>query len=418
MIFFSKDSKKTYFTYILILGLLSAIGPFSIDMYLPGFEDIAKSLGTTAATVELSLASYFIGIAVGQILYGPLMDRYGRKKPLYAGLGLYVVATAFCFEARDIHTLIVLRFVQALGSCGATVAAMAMVRDLFGAKDSAKAFSLLLLVIGASPMIAPTAGAYIVTAFSWRAVFLILGIISVIVTLLTIFFLPESYPADRHFSLKPGPIISNFWAVLQVRQFLVFALVEAFAFAGLFAYVTGSSPLFIGVFGVDKRTYGWIFAFLSIAFIVLSQYNSRLLKKYTSRQIIRVALTGQVIVALAFIAGTAAGWLGLGGTIFFLFVFLFFMGFVYPNAAALALAPFDKNAGTASSLLGTFQMGLGAAASIGVSALGGASATPMVAIIAGTTVLAMGILIAGGARAGEPPAIPAAGEAPGRSAST
>lgn len=394
-------TRKSYITYILILGLLSAIGPFSIDMYLPGFEDIARSLGTTAAIVELSLASYFIGFAVGQILYGPLMDRYGRKKPLYAGLGLYIVATAFCFEARDIHTLIFLRFVQAVGSCGATVAAMTMVRDLFGAKDSAKAFSLLLLVIGASPMIAPTAGAYIVTAFSWRAVFLILGIISMIVTLLTIFFLPESYPADRHFSLKPGPIISNFWAVLQVRQFLVFALVEAFAFAGLFAYVTGSSPLFIGFFGVDKRTYGWIFAFLSIAFIVLSQYNSRLLKKYTSHQIIRVALTGQAIVALAFIAGTAAGWLGLGGTIGFLFVFLFFMGFVYPNAAALALAPFDKNAGTASSLLGTLQMGIGALGSVAVSTFGSASAMPMVAVMAGTTVVAMGILMAGG-RPGTP----------------
>src|SRR5580658_3665234 len=189
--------KRTYITYILILGLLSAIGPFSIDMYLPGFEDIARSLGTNTATVGLSLASYFIGIAAGQLLYGPLLDRYGRKKPLYFGLGLYIVATAFCFEARDIHTLIVLRFVQALGSCAAQVAAMAMVRDLFGAKESAKVFSLLLLVIGASPMIAPTAGGYIVTAFGWRAVFLILGILSVIITLLTIFFLPESYPADR-----------------------------------------------------------------------------------------------------------------------------------------------------------------------------------------------------------------------------
>jgi DHA1 family bicyclomycin/chloramphenicol resistance-like MFS transporter len=388
--------KRTYITYILILGLLSAIGPFSIDMYLPGFEDIAKSLGTSTATVGLSLATYFIGIAVGQLVYGPLLDRYGRKKPLYAGLGLYIVATAFCFLARDIDTLIILRFVQALGSCGATVAAMAMVRDLFGAKESAKAFSLLLLVIGASPMIAPTAGAYIVTAFSWRAVFAILGIISVVITLLTIFFLPESYPADRDFSLKPGPIISNFLTVLRVRQFLVYTLVEAFAFAGLFAYVTGSPTIFMGIFGVDKRTYGWIFAFLSVAFIVLSQFNHRLLKKYSSQQIIRVALTGQVIVALAFIVGTAAGWLGLGGTIFFLFAFLAFMGFVYPNAAALASAPFDRNAGTASSLLGTFQMGLGAAASIGVSALGGATATPMVAIIAGTSVIAMGILIAGG----------------------
>jgi DHA1 family bicyclomycin/chloramphenicol resistance-like MFS transporter len=406
------STKSTYFTYILILGLLSAIGPFSIDMYLPGFEDIAKSLGTSTATVGLSLASYFIGIAVGQVLYGPLLDRYGRKKPLYAGLGLYIVATAFCFQARDIHTLIVLRFVQALGSCAAQVAAMAMVRDMFGAKESAKVFSLLLLVIGASPMIAPTAGGYIVTAFGWRAVFLILGILSVIITLLTIFFLPESYPADPNFSLKPGPIIRNFVAVSRVRQFLVYALVEAFAFAGLFAYVTGSPTLFMGIFGVGKRAYGWIFAFLSIAFIVLSQFNSVLLRKYTSQQIIRVALTGQVMVSLVFIGGTAAGWLGLGGTIFFLFLFLFFMGFTYPNSAALALAPFDKNAGTASSLLGTLQMGIGALASIAVSALGGTTATPMVAIIAGTSVVAMGIFMAGGR-----PVTPVSGEGPDRSVS-
>ena len=394
-------TRKTYITHILILGLLSAIGPFSIDMYLPGFEDIARSLGTTTATVGLSLASYFIGIAAGQLLYGPLLDRYGRKKPLYFGLGLYIVATAFCFEARDIHTLIVLRFVQALGSCAAQVAAMAMVRDLFGAKESAKVFSLLLLVIGASPMIAPTAGGYIVTAFGWRAVFLILGSLSVIITLLTIFLLPESYPADKTFSLKPGPIISNFLSVLRVRQFLVYTLVEAFAFSGLFAYVTGSPTLFMGIFGVGKRTYGWIFAFLSVAFIVLSQFNSVLLRRYSSQQIVRVALTSQVIVALAFIAGTAEGWLGLGGTIFFLFVFLFFMGFVYPNAAALALAPFDKNAGTASSLLGTLQMGIGALGSVAVSAFGSTSATPMVAVMAGTTVVAMGIFMAG-ARPGIP----------------
>src|SRR5882757_3495381 len=148
-------TKGTYFTYVLILGLLTALGPFSIDMYLPGFGDIAKNLGTTVAKVALSLSSYFIGVSLGQLLYGPLLDRYGRKKPLYAGLALYIIASAVCMRAGDINTLIVLRFVQAVGSCAATVAAMAMVRDLFGAKESAKVFSLLLLVVGASPLIAP-----------------------------------------------------------------------------------------------------------------------------------------------------------------------------------------------------------------------------------------------------------------------
>lgn len=406
-------NKRTYVTYILILGLLTTIGPFSIDMYLPGFDDIARSLHTNAARVTLSLSSYFVGIAVGQLIYGPLMDRYGRKKPLYAGLGLYIVATAICMQARDINTLIILRFIQAVGSCGAQVAAMAMVRDLFGARESAKVFSLLLLVVGASPMIAPTVGGYVVVAFGWRTVFLILGIISVVVTLLTIFFLPESYPADRNFSLKPGPIIRNFISVLQIRQFLVSALVEAFAFAGLFAYVSGSPILFMNIFHVDKRTYGWIFAFLSVAFIVLSQFNGSLLRRFTSLQIIRVALMGQVIVSVIFLAGSVAGWYGLGSTIALLFLFLTFLGFTYPNAAALSLAPFDKNAGTASSLLGTLQMGIGALSSIAVSAFNNGTAVPMVAVIAGTSVLAIGIFAMGALRQRSP----AAAEGSDRSAS-
>ena len=394
-------SKRTYVTYILILGLLTTIGPFSIDMYLPGFDDIARSLHTDPATVALSLSSYFIGLAIGQLIYGPLMDRYGRKKPLYAGLGLYIIATAICMQARDINTLIILRFIQALGSCGAQVAAMAMVRDLFGAKESAKVFSLLLLVVGASPMIAPTVGGYVVVAFGWRTVFLILGVIGVIVTLLAIFFLPESYGPDRSFSLKPGPIIRNFISVIKVRQFLVSTLIEAFAFAGLLAYVSGSPFLFINIFHVDKRTYGWIFAFLSVAFIVLSQFNSRLLRRYTSFQIIRVALAGQVLVAVIFLAGAIAGWYGLGSTIALLFLFLACLGFTYPNAAALALAPFDKNAGTASSLLGTLQMGIGALASVAVSAFSNGTAVPMIAVIAATSVLAIIILVIGALKQSE-----------------
>ncbi|HLI93951.1 MAG TPA: MFS transporter, partial [Puia sp.] len=210
-------TKGKYFTYVLVLGLLTAIGPFSIDMYLPGFEDIAASLGTTTAMVTLSLSSFFIGISVGQLLYGPLLDRYGRKKPLYAGLGLYLVATFVCMQAKDIETLIILRFIQALGACAAQVAAMAMVRDLFGPQDSAKVFSLLLLVLGASPMTAPTAGGYIVALWSWRVVFLVLLILGGLIAVLTIFLLPESYPADRQFSLRPLPILRNFLAVLRVR---------------------------------------------------------------------------------------------------------------------------------------------------------------------------------------------------------
>lgn len=388
-------TKKTYFTYILILGSLTALGPFSIDMYLPGFEDIAKSLGTSVASVALSLSSYFIGISVGQLLYGPLLDRYGRKKPLYVGLAVYIVATIVCMQAKDINTLIVLRFIQAIGSCAAQVAAMAMVRDLFGPKESAKVFSLLLLVLGASPMIAPTAGGYIVVNFGWRTIFLILLILGVLITLLTIFFLPESYPADRNFSLKPRPIIRNFISVLREPQFIVYMLVESLAFAGLFAYVSGSPIVFMDIFHVDKKAYGWIFAFLSLAFIGLSQFNSLLLKKHSSEKIIWVALTAQVIVAAIFLAGNMAGWYGLPQTIFFIFLFLACLGFTNPNAAALSLAPFSKNAGSASALLGAMQMGVGALASVGIGAFSNGTATPMIAIMFISSLAALLILIAG-----------------------
>ena len=388
-------TRRTYFIYVLVLGLLTAIGPFSIDMYLPGFGDIASSLGTTTAMVTLSLSSFFIGVSLGQLLYGPLLDRYGRKKPLYGGLILYIVTTVLCMQARDIHVLIVLRFFQAVGCCGAQVASYAMVRDLFGAKESAKVFSLLLLVLGASPLIAPTAGGYIVSVWSWRIVFLVLLILGIIITVLTVVVLPESYQPDKQFSLKPLPILRNFMAVLRVRQFVIYVFVQAFAFAGLLAYVAGSPMLFMDYFHLDKRTYGWVFAFLAVAFIVLGQFNTLLLRRFRSEQIIRVALPSQVVVAVLFLVGTMANWYGLELTIFFLFAFLTCLGFTFPNATALALAPFSKNAGSASALLGFFQLGIGTLASVGVSLFSNGTPAPLVAVIASTTVIALVVLMLG-----------------------
>lgn len=388
-------TKKQYRTYILVLGLLTALGPFSIDMYLPGFDEIAQSLHTDVATVALSLSSYFIGVSLGQLLYGPLLDRYGRKKPLYVGLAVYLVSSALCMQAGTIHMLIILRFVQALGSCAATVAAMAMVRDLFEVKDSARVFSLLLLVVGASPMIAPTAGGYIASTFGWRTIFLVLLLLGALISLAAIFFLPESRAANREFSLKPRPIVLNFLSVLKNPQFLTYTLVNALAFAGLLIYVSGSPLVFMDIYHVDKKTYGWIFAFLSVAFIGLGQFNGLLLKRYNSEQIIWVALSGQVLVLVVFLLGNMAGWFGLGYTIFFIFLFLACLGFSNPNSAALSLAPFSENAGSASAILGTLQIGVGAVASACLSAFKNTSATPMIAIMTITSALALLTLIIG-----------------------
>jgi len=295
---------KKYFFLILILGTLTALGPFSIDMYLPGFEAIALDLHTTSIKVGFSLSSYFIGISAGQLLYGPLLDRFGRKKPLYIGLTLYILASIGCITARTLDALVVLRFFQAIGSCAAAVASVAMVRDLFPVKDSAKVFSLLMLVVGASPMIAPTVGGYVTTVFGWQTVFVILAVMGILILLASIFFLPESYQPDVHMSLKPGPILMNFLAVIREPQFYTYALTGALAFSGLFAYVSGSPVMFMDIFHLSKNAYGWIFAGLSVGFIGSSQLNSLVLRRYSSSQIIIVGLLCQAITGIIFLIGT------------------------------------------------------------------------------------------------------------------
>ncbi|WP_138482884.1 multidrug effflux MFS transporter [Dyadobacter bucti] len=388
-------SNKTYFFLILILGSLTALGPFSIDMYLPGFPAIARDLHTTAAKVSLSLSGFFIGISVGQLLYGPLLDRFGRKKPLFIGLCVYIIASLGCSFTKSIDGLIMWRVVQAIGSCAATVASVAMVRDLFPVKDNAKVFSLLLLVVGVSPMIAPTVGGYVTAAFGWNAVFFILTGMGVAILAATVLWLPDSYKPDKSLSLKPRPILLNFLLVIKEPQFYTYSLTGAIAFAGLFAYVSGSPLVFMEVFHTDEKVYGWIFAFLSVGFIGSSQLNTLLLRRFKSEQVVNVALIAQAAIGMTFLAAALAGLLDLPTTLVFLFFFLCCVGLVFPNAAALSLAPFTKNAGSASALMGALQMGMGTLISIAISLFEVPSVVPMVTAMAGSAVLALLVLVAG-----------------------
>ena len=388
-------TKTKYFFLILLLSSLTALGPFSIDMYLPGFPAIAKDLHTTVAKVSLSLSGFFIGISIGQLLYGPLLDRFGRKKPLYIGLSVYILASLGCAFANSIEWLIMLRCVQAVGSCAAAVASIAMVRDLFPVKDNAKVFALLMLVVGVSPMIAPTVGGYVTTAFGWHSVFIILMLLGAVNLFASIFGLPESYQPDKTLSLKPKPILINFISVLKEPQFYTYAFTGAIAFSGLFAYVAGSPLLFMDIFAVKEETYGWIFAFLSIGLIGASQVNTLMLRRFSSEQLIFASLICQSITGIVFLTGSINGWFGLPETIALLFIFLSCLGFASPNASALSLAPFSKNAGSASALMGAVQMGLGALASVLVSMFDTRSSVPMVAIMASTSIFALLILYTG-----------------------
>ena len=379
----------------MILGALAALGPFSIDMYLPGFDSIAADLNTTIPKVSLSLTGFFIGISFGQLLYGPLLDKFGRKKPLYFGLALYIMASIGCLAVTNINQLIVLRFVQAIGSCAAAVASMAMVRDLFPVKESAKVFASLMLVIAISPMLAPTAGGYLMTAFGWQSVFMFLAGMAVLMLLAVIFFLPNTFKPDAGYSLKPAAMISKFKSVLVIPQFYTYALITSLSIAGLFTYVAASPMVFMNLYGVSKTGYGWIFALLSVAFIGTSQLNSLILRWHNSKTIITWALTAQAIISVLFLLAALNNLLNLYSTIVFIALFLSCLGLINPNSAALSLAPFSKDAGSASALMGAFQMGLGALASLAVSFFPETSTLPMPLIMTVAVLTALLILLAG-----------------------
>ncbi len=388
-------TKTKYFQLILILGSLTALGPFSIDMYLPGFAGIAKDLNTSVANVSMTLSSYFIGISAGQLLYGPLLDRFGRKKPLFIGLIVYILASLGCVFVTDINTFIGLRFIQAVGSCAATVASVSMVRDLFPVKDIPKVFSLLMLVVGLSPMLAPTIGGYVTEDYGWHTVFFILMCMGILILLAAQIGLPNTFKPDTSISLKPKPIITNFIIILKEPQFHTYAFTGAIAFSGLFTYVAASPILFMDIFKVDGKTYGWIFAFMSLSFIGASQLNSFLLRKFTSEQMILGALISQSFISILFLVLAMNDLLNLYQTIAMLFLFLACLGISNPNTAGLTLAPFSRNAGSASALMGAIQLGLGALASFAVGVFVKNSMLPMVIIMAVSTILALIILILG-----------------------
>lgn len=383
---------KKYIQLILILGSLTALGPFSIDMYLPGFSGIAKDLHTTVAKVSMSLSSYFIGISAGQLLYGPLLDRFGRKKPLFIGLLVYILASLGCVYVTDIDAFIFLRFIQAIGSCAATVASVAMVRDLFPVKDIPKVFSLLMLVLGLSPMLAPTIGGYVTEDYGWHTVFFILMCMGIAILIAAQVGLPNSFKPDTSISLKPKPIINNFLKVLKEPQFYTYAFTGSIAFSGLFTYVAASPIIFMDIYHVDAKTYGWIFAFMSVSFIGSSQLNSILLKRFSSEQMIFAALIAQSVISIVFLILALNNLLGLYQTITMLFLFLGCLGISNPNTAGLTMAPFAKNAGSASALMGAIQLGLGALASFAVGVFVKNSVWPMVIIMTSTTIIAFIVL--------------------------
>jgi DHA1 family bicyclomycin/chloramphenicol resistance-like MFS transporter len=374
--------KQSKFYLILILGLMSAIGPLSIDMYLPAFPSIAAGLNSSIERVTLSLSSFFIGISIGQLIYGPLLERYGRKIPLYVGLGLYALASFACASATSVEMLILFRFLQALGGCVGMVASRAMVRDLFDVKDNAKVFSTLMLVIAVSPIIAPTLGGFITTYLGWRYIFGMLIIVIAMIIAGVYFLLPDSKGPDVNYSLKPTAILSGFATILKHPQFILYTFSGAVASAGLYSFISGSPFVFIDYFKVSQQHYGWMFGLVASGLIGSSQLNSYFLKKYNSDQIIKVALYVQSAVAIVLVGTALLGVASVVSTVVLVFLFLCCQGYIFPNASALSMAPFGHNAGNASALMGFIQMSVGAFMSAMVSVFHNNTILPMTGVMA------------------------------------
>jgi DHA1 family bicyclomycin/chloramphenicol resistance-like MFS transporter len=387
-----------HFSIILILGALTALTPFSIDMYLPTFPQIAAAFDTNVARIAFSLSSYFVGLASGQLIYGPLMDRFGRKQPMFVGISIYILATIGCALSKTVESLIAFRFVQALGGCAAGVGAFAMVRDLFEPKESAKIFSLLILILGASPLLAPTIGGFLTVHFGWPSVFVTLAAMAAVILIVVMRLLPESHAGDAAHALHPVSIAKTYWAIFREPQFYVYAVSGAVAFSGLFVYLAASPAIFMEIFGVSKQTYGWVFAIIAAGFVGMSQLNILFLRKYSNERILFVSLAAFAAATIVFFVCTFNGWFNIYSVVATLFVFLSCVGLANPNSAALAMAPFKLNAGSAAAMLGFVQMGVGALASVCVGLLKAQQMFPLAGIFVGTSLLALLILVVGGRR--------------------
>ncbi|MGE5350691.1 MAG: multidrug effflux MFS transporter [Acidobacteriota bacterium] len=379
---------KAHLRTIYVLGFLTAIGPFSIDAYIPGFPAIAKDLATDIEHVTLSLTSYFIGISLGQLFYGPILDRYGRKKPLITGLFIYMASAIGCAFAPSIYLLISFRFLLAIGGCVGMVASRAVVRDLFSPHETAKVFSMMMLVMGVAPILAPILGGFIVAMAGWRYIFLLLLIVSSTMTFVINKYLPETKEADTSVSFHPLKLIEGYFSLFRNRTFLVYSLASGAATAALFSYISDSSFVFIQLFGIPESYFGWIYGLNAMALISASQFNRFWLSKRTSRQITIVTIAIQFAASIVLVACVLMNVYYLVIMIL-IFFYLFWLGFLNPNTTALALEPFKKNAGTASAMLGSMQMVFGAAASAFVSIFHTGTALPMAAFMMIFSVLGM-----------------------------
>jgi MFS transporter, DHA1 family, multidrug resistance protein len=383
---------------VVVLGSVNAIGPLSIDMYLPAFPEIADALDASAAQVQLTLTACVAGLALGQLVVGPLSDRLGRRLPLMVAMTVYAVASVCCSLAPSAPLLMGLRFVQGLAGAGGVVIARAVVRDLHTGAAAVRLFSSLMLVTGLAPILAPLAGAQVLNFTSWRGIFLVLAVLSTLIAALVAVGLPETLPPGRRSDQGLARTVATMRGLLRDRWFVGHALAGGLGFGALFAYIAGSSFVLQGIYGVSPQLYSVLFAMNGLGLIAGSQVNARVVGRYGPARLLRAGLLSIATSAAVLLAVVLAGGLGVWAVLLPMFVVVSSMSFVLPNSTALALADHAEVAGTASALLGVGQFLIGALVAPLVGAGGTESAVPMAAIMTAVALAALAARQAAGRR--------------------
>ncbi|MDB5945180.1 MAG: transporter [Ramlibacter sp.] len=373
----------------LVLGLLSASGPFAIDMYLPALPSIGQSLGASVHAVQASLMAFFVSLGIGQIVYGPVSDMVGRKPPLYFGLLLFAAGSIGCALAPTIESLVVLRFIQGLGACAGMVIPRAVVRDLHTGHDAARLMSLLMLVFSVSPILAPLAGSILIESLGWRSVFWAVTGLALAGLLLLATSLSETRPPEQRVNSSFGSAIAGYGQLLRDRHFMGLVFTGAFGMASFFAYLANSSFVLIDHYGLTPRQYSIAFAANAASFIGVSQFTARMAKRFGLAPMVKVAVTGYAMVMALLLVLNLLGVDQLALLLGMLFAGYGFLGLVIPSTAVLALDDHGAIAGTASALMGTLQFGTGVLVMALVGWFVDGTARPMIAGIAGCAAAAL-----------------------------
>jgi MFS transporter, DHA1 family, multidrug resistance protein len=367
---------------ILILGALTAFGPFTTDMYLPSFTALARDLNASEIAVQATLSTFLFGLAAGQLVIGPLSDRHGRRNPLLIGLVVYIVAAAACALAPNIESLWAARFLQSIGTCAAIVIARATVRDLYSGAEGAHFLSMLMLVLGAAPIIGPPLGSFILYVYSWRGIFWFLTALGLAAFVAVMFGLPETLPARQRARGGILSVLKGYVVLLQDRRYIVPTIAADCVFVGLFAFLAAGPFILVNVYGLTPQQFAIVFSVNAVGFVLGTQINAWLVRRYGPAPMLRGTLIVYFLAAAALLTNVLTGYGGLVGLVAPLVIMFMTVGSAQTNGLALAQEHYPHMAGSATALFGSIQFGVGAATGVIAGLLYDGTAFPMAAIIA------------------------------------